>query len=235
MKKLSVLLAGLLSAGLAHASLVTYNYTVSIASLTEWHPAIGDTKVTSTDYHGFTITVGDIMHGSFTIDTTTPLLSSTPSGSGTSNTYNAAAGQNAITAIYNSSAYTINSADEGASTILGTENHAPGQGKDSLYIGTVRPLGTGGDESFGMEFSDPSGTALADNHLPGSLSGFTGGIFHSSFTTGQAPHALGLWVDGNVTSFAQVSAVPEPAPYVMLAAGLGLLAWRRRFYASNSA
>jgi hypothetical protein len=235
MKKLSILLAGLLSAGLAHASLVTYNFTASVTGLTQYHPALGDSDVNSSDYAGFTITVNDILHGSFTLDTTTALLNSSPSGSGTYNSYDAATGQNALTAIFNSSSYTVSSANEFASMSLGTGNQSPGQGLDSLGIGTTRDLGTGGYESFRVNFSDPSATALSDNHIPTSLSAFTQGTFRFYITSGMAPHALGLAVNGAVTSLTQVSAVPEPATYMLLGAGLGVLAWRRRFYASNSA
>jgi hypothetical protein len=235
MKKFSVLLAGLLSAGLAQASLVTYNFTASVTGLTEHHPAIGDTDVSSSGYAGFTITVADVLHGSFTLDTSTPLLGSSPFGSGTYNRYDAAAGQNALTAIFDSSSYTVTSTTPGASPSLGTQDQLPGQGTDAAGVGTTRDLNSGGYESFGLTVSDPTGTALTYNHIPTSLSAFPEGTFRFYITTGMAPHALGLTVNGALTSLTQVSAVPEPATYMLLGAGLGLLAWRRRFYASNSA
>ncbi len=228
MKKLSVLLACLLSAGLAHAGLVTYNFTASVTGLTEEYPGADDNHPSSSNYTGFTITVGDILHGTFTMDTSTPLLYSSPSGSGTYNSYNAAAGQNAFTAIFNSSSYTVSSTNEFATMVLSTLNQLPGQGHDNAGISTSRDLSTGGYEAFGVNFSDPSATALTYNQIPGSLSGFTDGTFQYRFTSGMAPHAIGLIVDGAVTSLTQVSAVPEPSSYLMLLAGIAAIAGVRR-------
>jgi len=228
MKKLSILVAGLLYAGLAHASLVTYNFTASVTGLTEMFPGADINYPNSSDYTGFTITIGDILHGSFTMDTATPVLSSSPSGSGTYNSYNAAAGQNAFTAIFNSSSYTVSSANEFSGISLGTLNQLPGQGHDTAGIGTSRDLSTGGFESFRMDFADPSATALTYNHIPTSLSGFTEGTFQYWFSSGMAPHSLELIVDGTVTSLTQVSAVPEPSSYLMLLAGIAAIACVRR-------
>ena|SRR5450830_164817 len=228
MKKLSVLLACLLSAGLAHASLVTYNFTASVTGLTELFPGADINYPNSSDYTGFTITIGDILHGSFTMDTATPLFYSSPSGSGTYNSYNAAAGQNAFTAIFNSSAYTVSSTNQFATMGLDTQNQLPGQGHDTAGIGTGRDLNSGGYESFGVDLSDPSATALTYNHIPTSLSGFTEGTFQYWFSSGMAPHSLELIVDGTVTSLTQVSAVPEPSSYLMLLAGIAAIACVRR-------
>jgi hypothetical protein len=225
MRKLSVLLAGLLSAGLAHAGLVTYEFTASFASLKQYHPAEGYSDVNSSIITGFPITVGDTLHGSFTWDTSTPVLYT--DSSGTFNTYDTAAGQNAFTVIFNSNSYTVSSANNGSS-FLGTQDKLPGQGQDSLHIGTGRDTNSGGYESFGLVFSDPSATALTYNHIPSSLTAFPLGTFGYSYTTGQAPHALGLTGTGTITSLTLVSAVPEPATYMLMVSGLGLLAWRRQ-------
>jgi hypothetical protein len=224
MRKLSVLLAGLLSAGLAHADLVTYKFTASFMALTESNPALGDTNVSSSILPGFPITVGDTLHGSFTLDTMTPLLNSSPSGSGTFNNYAAAAGQNAFAAIFSSNSYTLNSAN--TSYGIATLDQLPGQGRDAVYLGLSRLLDTGGSESLQLELSDASATALAYNHIPDSLTAFTQGTFRYLYTSGMAPHALGLTATGAITSLTLVSSVPEPATYMLLVAGLGLLAWR---------
>lgn len=227
MKKLSILLLGLLTAGLAHANLVTYEYTARFLTLTESNPALGDTDVTTSSLTGFPITVGDTLHGTFTLDTATPLLSN----SGAYNIYAAAAGQNAFAAIFNST-YTLSSAI--ASPGLATENRLPGQGQDAVYLGVSRDLPTGGLESLGLTFSDASATALSYNHIPDSLATFAQGTFVYLYTTGMAPHALGLTARGDITSLTMVSSVPEPATYMLLGAGLGMLAWRRQRHARSA-
>jgi hypothetical protein len=226
MKKLSVVLAGLLSAGMAHADLVTYEFTASFLSLTESNPALGDTSVNSTMMPGFPITVGDVLHGSFTLDTSTPLLSSIPSGSGTFNTYAADAGQNAFAATFGGNPYTLNTAN--ASYGFATQDQLPGQGEDAVYLGVNRDLNTGGSEALQLVVSDPSATALGYNHIPDSLAAFTQGTFRYYYSTGMAPHALVLTATGAITSLTMVSSVPEPATYMLLVAGLGLLAWRNQ-------
>lgn len=232
MKKLSVLLAGLLSAGLAHAGLFTYEFTASFLSLTESNPAMGDTEVSTTVMNGYPISVGDVLHGSFTLDTSTPVLYSSPSGSGTFNIYDAAAGQNAFTATFGNNPYTLTAAN--ASYGFSTQDQLPGQGQDGVYLGVNRDLNTGGSEFLGLTLADPSATALAYNHIPDSLTPFTQGTFRYYYSTGMVPHALGLTATGAITSVTLVSSVPEPATYVMMATGLSLLAWRRQ-RAVNSA
>jgi hypothetical protein len=219
MRKLSVLLAGLLSAGLAHAGLVTYEFTASFAALTEENPASGYTDVNSTTIPGFPLAVGDTLHGSLTIDTSAPLTYSSSSGGGTFNTY---AGQNTFAVIFNSNSYTLTEPG------IAIQDRLPGQGQDAVSFGMSRDTNYGGYESFGLVFADPSATALSDNHIPSSLTAFPQGTFRYWYTTGPAPHALELVGTGTITSLTLVSAVPEPATYMLMVSGLGLLAWRRQ-------
>ncbi|QJD91400.1 PEP-CTERM sorting domain-containing protein [Duganella dendranthematis] len=81
---------------------------------------------------------------------------------------------------------------------------------------------------MGLVVADPSATALTYNHIPDSLTPFPQGTFRYYYSTGMAPHALWLTAAGAITSVTLVSSVPEPATYTMMAAGLGLLAWRRQ-------
>jgi hypothetical protein len=131
-----------------------------------------------------------------------------------------------------STRYTVSS--QGASNSLGTLDQLPGQGRDALYLGTSNMQKTGGAEIFGLAFTDATATALATNHIPAQLAAFSLGSFRYDYTTGPAPHNLGLAAGGAITSLVLVSSVPEPASCAMLFAGLGLLTWRRQRNANSA-
>ncbi|MBB3222476.1 PEP-CTERM sorting domain-containing protein [Pseudoduganella umbonata] len=189
----------------ASAYEVTVEYKVQVKTLNEF----GDVGyVQHSDWLGFDLSVGDVVTGYFTYDTTTPLIREThdmwalDENFQQSVVFENASGPIDLNYLAGLRAWEL----------------------DVLDINTHSSSGPDGTATMAASFVDESPYRPLNFHLPAAnqWSNFSPSL--SSFNYYQG----GLHVAGNMTSF-RVVPVPEPGTHMMLAAGgMVLLAARRK-------
>ncbi|WEF31054.1 PEP-CTERM sorting domain-containing protein [Pseudoduganella chitinolytica] len=222
-KLLTVLAIGLTLSSAAHAELYTLHYTAKISSISQLGAFPEELPVSTVTIRNQVINLDDTVTGSYTFDTSASPIAQYNYGSGIKAHYGNDApfgatvqfnrtGYKEVSSIY-SSAVTV----EDAAVDYGDTDFVRFDGN------TYREDWVG----FGLNFFDPTATALSAATIPTTELGQFNGAFYFgsvSYTPGVSSYRL----RGELTSMSLVSAVPEPGTYAMLLAGLGLLAWRRK-------
>lgn len=209
MRKIALLLAGLICSLSAHAEFVTFEYTGIVNTLREFN-GTRDKAVASSNIVPGNVRVGDGYHGSFTIDTSMqPYDGSAP---GSAFYYNwSGISPRSTDFIMDKTGTSISSSDP--STVYVTDGSY-----DSLLIFGASGL----TSSFSLNFSDLTGTALSSLAIP---LAFNLDAWYSAEASviWYAEDGTRLMLNGMLTSIARVSPVPEPATYALFFAGIALV------------
>lgn len=229
--KFAAVLAGLLCAASAQATVVTYNFTATITSVREMENPFFGTEVASTALAGDTIARGHTVRGTLTVDTEMPPSYSDTYDWGTVNIFEASGNSlNAARFAFDQNTIGFATPDAAAPRFYQIVEDRPEGNYDSLHLSAsvARQSGT---DYMSLTFRDEDGVAFNGAQLPATLPTalLESMVFEYDYLgqPGNGPQAY-LKVVGALTSFEQVSSVPEPTTYAMFAAGLGLLAWRRK-------
>jgi hypothetical protein len=222
-------LAGLLGcltiASAAHADVLTYEYTAKINQLSQYTWLEDRIPLTTTDRPGHIINLGDEVTGRFSIDTLTPRFANREDAGVVYSEYDGST-RNEISATIGHNDFNLESASSSGS-YLSVQHGSTVNGGDNL---TLRDFSEApqGVHTFSISFSDSSGTTLGNSDLPTSLAGLNEAKFNYSFYINGTFTAIDMAADITALNLISVSAVPESNTYLMLLAGLPLLAWRRR-------
>ncbi len=229
--KIGAMLATLLCAASAQATVVTYNFTAAITSVREMVNPFYGVNVDSSTLAGDVIAINHTVHGTFSFDTDTPLLYATNFDWGTARVYEA------FTASLNQASFAFDQNSIGLSTAtdIGTPHFYHGvddstAGTDGLRLSASVANGNAYNY-MDLVFRDYDGVASDGGALPAKVPRSLFEVADFEYTYQHFPPGgpiAYLKASGALTSLELVSSVPEPTTYAMLASGLGLLAWRRK-------
>ncbi len=233
MKKLPLFLAALALTGTANATVLQFDFTAKIQEMVEFSPlSFSGGLVNSSSLSGSTVSVGDVIRGHFSYDTTTGQFGSF-SGMAM---YAAPAAQNALSAAIGQQAMALDAPLSSSTNVQVANNAANLHGADSFGIANVSANQVA-SQMMALSLFDSSGTAFSTNALPASLdfAAFNSSSFYYTYSS-TATHAM-MGANGMLTSLTvspvsgggnSITPVPEPETYAMLLAGLGLLGWTAR-------
>lgn len=227
MKKLLPLLAaGIVASSSAHAAVYKFQYTSVIETL-EAGPEHAEVPVASFVGRNADMRLGDVITGTFVIDTEAYGYSPIVHDWGTERSYGY--GMLAVDMVIDRTGQVI----PGTWTGLGVKDS-----HDASVSGDAVSVQGGGSYdgpayepySFGLRFGSSSADILSSTAVPVSeFSEFAGKLYFQHWYTDPETHYVvtSVKAGGNLTSLTLLP-VPEPGTYAMLLAGLGTLAWRRR-------
>jgi len=217
-KYLTGLLCAILFTCSAQAEQVSYQFQGYISELIiyDWSQPLPQFP-SSITLPEDTVWYGDAIRGTFSYDRTTPLQANQdnwePTYSGPAPSL-----QVAMKFDYRNISYKSTTSD---STIAIWDNDPAMQ--DAFSFNQANgPWDSG--RSVALELSFGNETAVNGNAIPANLSTFDRGLFTLSVGDNAGPSQRGYTIMATVTSIDRISPVPEPETYVMLLAGLGLMA-----------
>jgi hypothetical protein len=223
MKFIKASLAATISAlalGSAHAEVVTFEFTATISNIFQFDPNL-PLLTDSVDVLGSTIRTSETVHGTMSYDTSAPVW--------------VIQKRVAMPLVFYKDMGSMTLTFEGglhfdSSNIAETpqmsvgDNSTTYRGADTFGFSTASRITP--EQNATLFLVDRSGTAFDGNTLPGNLdlSRFSQRTLYYYFGADEQA----IEVDATITSLQLLSPVPEPDTYLMMAGGLGLLAWRRR-------
>ncbi|WP_181259317.1 PEP-CTERM sorting domain-containing protein [Pseudoduganella armeniaca] len=221
MKKLIVTACAAALSISAHAERYTYEYTATVTELNEFvFVGYQINPLQQAVLPGGTVALGDTFSGRFSFDTAWAPAYEYQYDYWHSASYS---GDVSVSATF-SQGLRFTTRQIGAVNI--SDIASGSTGPDSLaFSNTVfSDFSEGVDIQFGSQNTDTL-TSIALRDAPAFISAATGVATYHYTTYG--PY-VSIKAKGELTSLRLVSAVPEPTTYAMFAAGLGLLAWRRK-------
>jgi hypothetical protein len=229
--RFAAILAGMLFAASAQATVVTFNFTATITSVKEMVNPFSGTEVASSTLAGDPVALGHTVRGTFSFDTATPRTSGGTYDWGTAYTFEAAGDTlNAAQFAFEQNSIGFSTTDGVAEPRFYHFVEDRPEGYDALYL-SVSASRNGGTDIMSVNFEDLDGVAFDGAKLPETLplAMLESAVFEYDYL-GRAADGSQTYLKavGALTSVEQVSSVPEPTTYAMFAAGLTLLAWRRK-------
>ena len=210
MRKIALLLAGLICSLSAHAEFVTFEYTGIINTLREYS-GTRDKAVASSNIVPGSVRVGDSYHGSFTVDTgVQPYVGSAP-GSAFYFDWTGVSPR--------ATDFIMDKSGTSISTPNITTVYVVNGTYDSVYIGAASGLFS----SFTLGFTDLTGTALSGLAIPLAYDLDAWYTAEAGMTWSTADGSARVMMNGMLTSITRVSPVPEPATYALFLAGVALV------------
>ena len=210
MRKIALLLAGLICSLSAHAEFVTFEYTGIINTLREFSGTHQKAVASSAIVPG-SVRVGDSYHGSFTVDTSMKRYDGSPADAAFYFDWSSISPR-PVDFIMDKTGTSI-SASETSTVYVSNGTY------DSLLIGGAStPV-----SSFMLQFSDLTGTALSGLGIP---LAYDLDAWYSAEAVMQWNAADGskqVMMNGMLTSITRVSPVPEPTTYALFFAGIALV------------
>ncbi|NHZ95326.1 PEP-CTERM sorting domain-containing protein [Massilia sp. CCM 8734] len=220
----STLLATAFAMGNANAQVLTFDFTAKVTWMTEYDGKVA-TDVTSSALSGVDIAYGDMVHGQFSFDASTPLsplMQWMPISPESTLIYEGPQHPVLGTITFERPAYTFTSTNPYFSSISVGNTEASWRG--DMFAAQTAEYTQDKTQGRAMSVSlyDPSGNALSSQSIPGSLSL---PAFNSAFVTySWFRMSDGVYLNSGamITSLAPVvtSPVPEPSTYAMFAVGL---------------
>lgn len=210
MRKIAVLLAGLIFSVSAHAEFVTFEYTGIINTLREFSGSHQKAVASSTIVPG-SVRVGDSYHGSFTLDTSMKRYAGSTDGNAFYFDWSSVSPR-PIDFIMDKTGTSISgSASPNVYVTNGTT--------DSVYISGATTLMSG----FTLSFVDLAGTALSNLDIPLAYNLDAWYSAEASMWWNTADASKQVMMYGMLTSITRVSPVPEPTSYALFFAGIALV------------
>lgn len=221
--KYAALLALALSSSLAQAETFTFEYKATITSISEGDEALPSSTLSSADLGNWTTAIGDVVTARVTFDNTTyseydPFTNRYFSHYSTSG-YTVHFEQSNYTETTNAtkSVLVIDAQDgEYGGDIFSASNTAYHYWPETAYT------------SYEFELTDPTGQALGSTSIDPEAFKTLVPSFNIRHVVLKPDEWERTYLTTSITSFNLVSEVPEPSTYAMLAAGLCLLAWRKK-------
>ncbi len=206
MRKIALLLAGLICSVSVHAELVTFEYTGIINTLSE-----GDTMVVSSDLVPGGARAGDAYHGKFTLDTGLP-RSDDAAGTATYFDWTGATSSQPTEFVMDTTGTSIS--PHTLPTVIVSNDTS-----DSLIISPgYFPLA-----SFTLNFFDINGAALSGLGIPVNFDLNAWSSAEANIFWYASDYSKYVLMNGMLTSITRVSAVPEPTSYALFFAGIALV------------
>ncbi|GGY80746.1 hypothetical protein GCM10007388_11790 [Pseudoduganella plicata] len=218
-------------ASVSHAAIYTFQYTARIDSITDGDGRWGepDVEVASAQIPAGLIVRGDTVTGTFSYDRATVSDNTSSDDFYTSSGYSQRLANAVLTARFTGTGVALSSTP---SMYTWVRNAASGsQFGDSfgMYSYEFGPAPSYWREAMSVDFQGTSTDVLDNTALPGAeITGFTNNTFTLDYTRAENGQFAMTRATGRITSVTLISAVPEPSTYAMFAAGLALLAWRRK-------
>lgn len=224
MKTIAAFACALLFSTAAKSELVTYEYTTTITSLTHYLRDTGEIAIQQISLPVGNIAVGDVVKGRFTFDTDWGALDYYPYGTPEWAMYGGDGGH--VSATF-AQGLNFSTSRAGVDVFNNTSSNMI----DEFDMSGGEDLGVPfGDPSHivSISFVDPSAQVLDSVEISEAspLLNAAYGSFSYIYTTQFLVDRIRA--QGALTDLRLVSNVPEPRTYLMLAAGLALLAWRRK-------
>lgn len=215
MRKIALLLAGLICSLSAHAELITFEYTGIINTLRETTNGHSRAVVSSNLVRGGA-RVGDAYHGTFSLDTGVSRMD----GASLDNaTYSDWAG----TTPDHPNKFVLDKTDVSlTSQTIPTVTVTNGS-YDSLSINFGSVPDSTSYASFGLSFFDETGTALPGLGIPTNFDLNAWYYAQASVFWFASDFSRYVLMEGMLTSITRVSAVPEPTSYALFFAGIALV------------
>jgi hypothetical protein len=224
MKIQSFVLAGAALCGSAQATVYEFEFTATIQEMVEFEPqTFTGGAVGSSALSGNTVSVGDVVHGHFSYDTTTALFGNFGGGP----MYAASGAQNSLGAHTDGGSLGLSNPGYSSTNVQVLNNAAILGGGDGFGVANLSTNATA-SQLMALSFFDPTGHALSDDAVPGAIdaNAFSQSSFYYLYTS-STTHAM-MGANGTLTSLTQVTAVPEPETYGMLLTGLAAVVWAAR-------
>ena len=223
MKFIKASLAAVVTAlafGSAQAEVVTFEFTATVSGIFQFDPSL-PLLADSVNVLGSTIRNSETLHGTMSYDTSAPIWVIQKRAAVPLVFYK---DMGSMTLTFHDGLHFDSAATAETPQISVGDNSTTYRGADTFGFSTASRITA--EQNASLFLVDRSGTALGSTSLPSDLdlSRFNQRTLYYYFGSGEQA----IEVDATITSLQLLSAVPEPDTYLMLAGGLGLLAWRRR-------
>jgi len=231
MKKLFAFAGAMALATASHAAIYTFQYTARIDSITEgdgfpWGEP--DIEVSSAQMPAGLIVRGDTVTGTFSYDGATISDNTSTDEYGTESGYSQQLANAVLTARFTGTGAALYSTPSMYTWVKNANAGSQFGDRFGMYSYEYGPAPLFWREALSVQFTGAT-DVLDSAALPGAeISGFTNNTFSLAYTRPVNGEFAMTHASGIITSVTLVSAVPEPSTYAMFAAGLALLAWRRK-------
>lgn len=221
MKIIKALLATTLTAltlSSAHAEFITFEFTATISNILQYDPSL-PFLVDSVDILGSTIQTSETVHGIMTYDTSAPVWTIQK--------------QVPVPVVFYKDMGSLSLSFQGGLSFDSRafaetpqmsmlNNSTTYRGGDGISFSTSSRIDP--EQRASLFLFDQTGTAFDSTALPGNID--LNRFNQRSLSYYFGANEQTIEVSTTITSLQLLSAVPEPDTYLMMASGLGLLAWR---------
>jgi hypothetical protein len=210
----------------AHAEVLTFAFSGNINSMFEHdHASNVNTTVASSTFAGGLVSMGDIVHGTFSYNTDAPLnvgYQPTPPATGTYLVYRPDAAVSQLSFKVGSGPVGFQSGDAPIAIVGNDASNS--NGWDIFHLGATNAYDSVMFQNADINLFDMTHTALSSAGMPTSLNlnSFHYKNLHSAWLTRADGNQMHF--DVSLTTLTKVAtSVPEPETYALMLAGLGLI------------
>ncbi|ELX09286.1 hypothetical protein Jab_2c13510 [Janthinobacterium sp. HH01] len=214
MRRIASVLIGLFCAASAHAEIVTFDYTGVIKNLRDYpHEGGSGVVVASSTIIPGGVRVGDVFHGSYTIDTGVPLeFTDAQSAHYTAPWQTTPPVVKPATVVFDKTGATAVFRSQAPDVYIQRSS------SETVYLHMV----SDNFQFLNIQFFNETPGTLPDFSIPNKFD-LNAWSHADAYLTWFVPYVGSVFVESSLTSITKVSAVPEPESYAMLLAGLALV------------